>query len=108
MKQETMTRNIRFELRLTKNELSELAQKARKAGLTKADFVRKAINNKEVKEAPHADVPMLIREMRRVGYNIDQILKRINSGNIIDLPQFRKDMEDLRNVTRMVVEEHYK
>ena len=76
--------------------------------MSREAFLRKIVAEVQIKEAPHADVPMLIREMRRVGYNIDQILKRINSGNIIDLPQFRKDMEDLRNVTRMVVEEHYK
>ena len=101
-------RNHRVVVYFDDGEYSLLLNKVKKSGMSREAFLRKIVAEVQIKEAPHADVPMLIREMRRVGYNIDQILKRINSGNIIDLPQFRKDMEDLRNVTRMVVEEHYK
>ena len=38
-----MTRNCRFELRLSKDELSDLTKKARKAKLTNAALIRRAI-----------------------------------------------------------------
>ena len=52
------TRNCRFELRLTKDEFTDLTKKARKAGLTTAAFVRLAVAGKDILEAPPADVPL--------------------------------------------------
>ena len=60
-------RNCRFELRLSQEELNDLTEKADRAGISKADFVRKTIKGKTIKEAPPVDVPLLIREVRRVG-----------------------------------------
>ena len=45
------------------------------------------LNGAVVKEAPPAELPLLIREVRRVGYNIDQLLKRANSIGLLDVPQ---------------------
>ena len=68
-------RNCRVEIYFTKTELEVLTKKVRKAGLSREGYCRRILNGAEVKEAPPADVPLLIREVRRVGYNIDQILK---------------------------------
>ena len=95
-------RNCRFEVRLTKDEYYDLTKKARKAGLTTGAFVRLAVAGKEIREAPTADVPMLIRAVRRVGYNIDQILKVANSKGFLDVPQLKKALEDNRSVEKMI------
>ncbi len=91
-------------LRFTKAEMDTLTKKSRKAGLSREGYCRHILNGVEVKEAPPADVPMLIREVRRVGYNIDQILKRANSIGLLDVPQLRKDMADLRTVEKLIVD----
>ena len=95
-------RNCRFELRLTKEEYSDLTRKARKAGLSTAAFIRMAIAGKEVMEAPPADVPLLICEVRRVGYNIDQILKVAYTKGFVDMPELRKALADNRAVEKMI------
>ena len=59
--------------------------------------------NQEVKAGPTADVPMLIQEVRRVGSNLNQILKRANSIGLLDVPQLRKDLTDLRTVEKLIV-----
>ena len=40
--------------------------------------------------------------MRQAGYNLDQTLKRFNSTNVPDMPQFRKGLEELRTATKLV------
>ena len=97
-------RNCRFEVRFTKDELSDLTKKARKARLSTGAFVRRAVRDLEVKEAPPADVPMLIREVRRVGYNIDQLLKLANAKDLLDVPQIRKALADNRAVEKMIMD----
>ena len=96
------TRNCRFELRLSRNELSDLTKKARKARLTNAGFIRRAIRDQEVKEAPPVDVPILIREVRRVGYNIDQVLKIARAQDLVDVPQLRKALEENRALVKQI------
>ena len=97
-------RNCRFEVCFTKDELSDLTKKARKARLSTGAFVRRAVRDLEVKEAPPADVPMLIREVRRVGYNIDQLLKLANAKGLLDVPQLRKALADNRAVEKMIMD----
>ena len=97
-------RNCRFEVCFTKAELSDLTKKARKARLSTGAFVRCAVRDLEVKEAPAVDVPMLIREVRRVGYNIDQLLKIANAKGLLDEPQLRKALADNRAVEKTIMD----
>ena len=95
-------RNCRFEVRLTKDEYYELTKKARKAGLSTGAFVRMAVAGQKVMEAPNVDVPVLIREVRRVGYNIDQILKIANARGLLQTPDLKKALEETRAVEKMI------
>ena len=98
-------RNCRFEVRLTKDEYYDLTKKARRAGLTTGAFVRMAVAGQEVHEAPSVDVPILIREVRRVGSNIDQILKIANGKGLLEVPDLRKALEENRTVDVHVLED---
>ena len=99
-----MKRNCRFEVRLSKSEYEDLNKKAKKAGLSAGAFVRKAVEAKEVKEAPDADVGRLIMEMRRVGANVNQTLKNMNASGVLDMPKFRQNMDDLRAATKLIID----
>ena len=59
-----------------------LSKKAKKAGMSIGGFVRRSVADKEIKEAPPADIPILLRAMRQAGYNLDQTLKRFNTTNV--------------------------
>ncbi len=99
-----MKRTLEMKIRFTRGELDALTKKSRKAGLSREGYCRRILNGAVVKEAPPAEVPMLIREVRRVGYNIDQLLKRANSIGLLDVPQLRKDVADLRTVEKLIVD----
>lgn len=90
-------------LRFTKNEMDALTKKARKTNLSREGYCRAVLNGSEVKEAPPADVPALIQEVRRVGYNIDQILKLANAKGLLDVPRLRKALDDNRAVEKMIM-----
>ena len=97
-----MKRTCGMALRLTKAEMDALTKKARKANMSREGFCRTILNGAEVKEAPTVDVAMLIREVRRVGYNIDQLLKVANSQGLVDVPQLRKALEENRALVKQI------
>ena len=99
-----MKRTLEMKIRFTRGELDALTKKARKSGFSREGFSRRILNGAVVKEAPPAELPLLIREVRSVGYNIDQLLKRANSIGLLDVPQLRKALEDNRAVEKMIVD----
>ena len=55
------------------------------------------------REAPTADVKELLRVMRRIGGNINQILHRANTVGFMDTVQLRKDLAELRHAQEAIV-----
>lgn len=98
-----MKKDNRFELRLSKAERELLAAKAKKAGMSCGEFLRKTICEQEIREAPTADVKELLRVMRRIGGNINQILHRANTVGFMDTVQLRKDLAELRQAQEVIV-----
>ena len=82
------TREIK--IRLTDEELADLNAKAGQTVFSREEFCRRAIKGKEVKQAPSPDIPILIRDIRRAGSNVNQLLKLAESTHLIDAPQMRK------------------
>jgi hypothetical protein len=96
-------RNCRVKVCFTKDELSALSKKAKKAGMSIGGFVRHSVANKEVKEAPPADIPYLApcHASGRVQSGSD--VEEIQFYNQVpDMPQFRKGLEELRAATKLV------
>ena len=91
-------------LRFTRAELDTLTKKARKAGMSREGYCRTILNGSEGKEAPPADVPGLLRDVRRVGYNIDQILKVANSQGLVDVPKLRNALEENHAASKAILD----
>ena len=90
-------------LRFTKSEMDALTKKARKANMSREGYCRRILNGSEVKEAPNADVVELIRQIRRSGSNINQILKVVNTRGILDVPLLRKALEENHTAVQRVI-----
>ncbi len=95
-------RNCRLEVRFTKDELSDLTKKARKAGMSNGGFVRHIVSGVEIKEAPPADFYALMREVKRVGSNLNQLLQLANSKGLLDVPAIRKSLDEIHNTEQML------
>ena len=91
-------------LRFSKSELDALTKKARKTNLSRESFCRAVLNGAVVREAPPVEYYALIRELKRIGGNIDQILKIANSRGLLDVPALRKALEDNRAVEKSIRE----
>lgn len=91
-----MKRDCGVLIRFTQEERDNLTEKARRAGLSREHFCRDILNGAEIKEAPPAKYYELIQEVRRTGYNINQLLKIANARGLMDAPLIRKALEENR------------
>ena len=97
-------RTHEIKIRLTAEELEELNAQVKQTLFSREEFCRRAITDKEVKQAPSADIPILIRDIRRAGYNVNQLLKIAESTHLIDAPQMRKVMAQVYLAEKAVVD----
>lgn len=97
-----MKRNLEMKVRFTKDELDTLTKKSRKAGRSREGYCRQILNDSIVKEAPPADFYGLMREVKRVGSNLDQLLKLANSKGLLDVPAIRKSLDEIHRTEQML------
>lgn len=85
------TRNKEVKFRLTEKELENLNQKISKSKMSKQKFFEKLIDEKEILVIE--DLPKLILELNRIGINLNQLTKKVNTEE--NLGVFKK--VDLNN-----------
>ena len=100
------TRNHRVVFYLNDKEFEAFEQKAKRSSRSREAFIRKAIEDVQIKELPPADLYKLIWEIRRVGNNIDQILMIANAKGILNIPDLRKAIDDLREAEKLIVSQY--
>ena len=100
------TRNHRVVFYLNDKEFEAFEQKAKRSSRSREAFIRKAIEDVQIKELPPADLYKLIWEIRRVGNNIDQILMIANTKGILNIPDLRKAIDDLREAEKLIVSQY--
>lgn len=84
------------------NELAQLDEKVKKTNYTRTQFIRSVIADVKIKEAPPTDFFILIREIRRVGNNINQLLALANSKGLIISDELRSSLDKLDKTVQMM------
>lgn len=83
-------------LRFTPEELAALDQKVSKTNLSRESYCRNVLRGTQIKEAPPADFPMLIRELRGMTARLDDALSRC------DLPAIRSAAEGCQRAEKLI------
>ena len=91
-----LKRTLEMKIRFTREELDALNGKARRAGLSRESYCRHILNG--------AEVPTLIREVRRVGCNIDQLLVIARAKNWMIAKNLEKALERSRAVEKLIMD----
>lgn len=77
IKIENRKRNQTLSIRLTQSEKSAIISKAKKSKLTLTEYILKSSLQTEIKVV---DLQPLLVELKRIGNNLNQITRKINSG----------------------------
>ena len=101
---EKRKRPVRLGVYFTEDEFAVLRKKSKEAGLSMGDYIRRLVADKEIKQAPSADIPILIRDIRCVGTNVNQLLKQVNTTHLLDAPQMRKVLAEAWLAEKAIVD----
>ncbi len=95
-------KTVEFHFLLTEDEFQKLSETAAGSKISKAKVLRDLINGCQLVEAPPADYPLLIRELRAVGNNLNQTLVIAKTNGILNIPDLRKEILDLRELEKKI------
>ena len=89
-------RGIRKQVWLDEKENSCLQNSASKAGLSQENYLRALIKGYVPKELPPVDYHAMMRELRAIGNNLNQIATRANATGHIARTAFQYEANRLR------------
>ena len=73
-------KNKHFHFRLSQNEYAKLIQDSKNTGLTCSDYLRKIINQQEIRPKPPDSYSKLAWEIHKIGVNINQLAHIANTA----------------------------
>ena len=82
-------RQRRVEVYLSDKEYDRLTRNVEKTGLTREAYLRQLIMNKQPKELPPMDFYDVLRELRQLNVNMNQIALKAHTLDMIDAPFYR-------------------
>ncbi len=97
-------RSIRAQVWLDENESRRLHDNAKKVGLSQENYLRSLINGYVPKELPPIDYYNMIRELRAIGGNINQLAVKANTTGYVDGLGFEREVVRLRKAIMKIHE----
>ena len=73
-------RNVHIQFWLDKKEAEAFQKKVKRSGLSREAYLRHLVNGLEPQDAPPPDYYAMMRELHGIGNNLNQIARKINSG----------------------------
>ena len=93
------TRDIKLQFWLSEIEADRLVRNARKTKMSKSAYIRSFINGYEPQATPPIEYYRLLKEMRVIGGNINQLAHRANITGNADYKEFQRDYRELVGIT---------
>jgi len=89
-------RDIRAQVWLNEAESQRLRNNAKRTGLSQENYLRSLINGYTPKELPPIDFFNMMRELRAIGVNINQLAVKANATGYVDETGFEREAAQLR------------
>lgn len=86
-------------------ENKRLKQNAKKAGLNESAYIRNLIMGYKPKEQPTENMYEIIKQLKLVGINLNQIARKANALGIVDAPFYKNVYEKWNKLAQDIKKE---
>ncbi len=100
-------RNVHIQFWLNRKEAEDFDKKVKLSGLSREAYLRNIINDLVPRDAPPPDYYAMMRELYRIGNDLNQIAQKAHALNYIDTRRYddaaREFEEAVMNITEAVI-----
>lgn len=100
-----MKRTERIKFWLDDDELALVDKKAKAAGLNRSAYIRKLMSETEVILATDVDYALYASEFRRLGRNLNERLKRMNTTGEIDCDEIDRILIEIKKTADLFLKD---
>ena len=97
-------RNVAILFRLNRKEAEILDKKVKKSGLSREAYLRHLISGMVPRDAPPPDYYSMMRELHRIGNNLNQIAQKAHILNVLDVQRYDRDMRMFEDTVKKITE----
>lgn len=97
-------RNIPFMFRLNEQEAEAFRARVKRSGLTQEAYVRQVIRGKIPRDAPPPDYYAMMKELHKIGNNLNQIAQKAHVLHVIDVQRYDREMKKFEETVRLITE----
>lgn len=98
------SRTVEIKVRLNQKEADILNEKVKKSCLSREAYLRQLINGLVPQNAPPPDYFAMMRELYKIGNNLNQIAWKAQSLNMIDVPLYKKAVGEFETAVKQITE----
>ena len=91
-------------IRLDKDEFERITALAQATVLSREEFIRQALRGTTIHASPPAEYVEILREMRRMGNNVHQILIKARTLEFVDEIMLQETVDMIRHMDRVFTE----
>ena len=91
-------------IRLDKDEFERITALAQATVLSREEFIRQALRGTTVRASPPAEYVEILREMRRMGNNVHQLLIKARTLEFVDEIMLQETVDMIRHMDRVFTE----
>ena len=95
-------RNIRKDIMLNEVENEKLISDCKKSNLSYGEYFRKLLMEEQVKEKPDFEFYEVMKQLSKIGVNLNQIAHKANSTNNIDKDFYKVEAEEWHKFAREI------
>ena len=95
-------RNIRKDIMLNEVENEKLIADCKKANLSYGEYFRKLLMEKEIREKPGIEFYEVMKQLSKIGVNLNQIAYKANSTNNIEKDYYKQEAEEWHKFAKEV------
>ena len=95
-------RYIRKDIMLNEVENEKLLADCKKSNLSYGEYFRKLLMEEQVKEKPDFEFYEVMKQLSKIGVNLNQIAHKANSTNIIDKDYYQREAAEWQKFAKEV------
>lgn len=99
-----MRRTKEIKVRMTEEEYDRVTELAQATVLSREEFIRQALRGTTIRASPPAEYVEILREMRRMGNNVYQLLIKARTLEFVDEIMLQETVDMIRHMDRVFTE----
>ena len=89
---------------MNQKEADTLNERVKKSCLSREAYLRQLINGLVPQDAPPTDYYTMMKELYRIGNNLNQIAKKAQTLNMIDVPLYKKAVDEFETAVKQITD----